>query len=155
MKIFMLTSRQNMMIVQMMRMPRGAVQVFGRRSSEINKSALLASPAAWESEGGRKDILDYIAIYQNILTLKYIGIYWRNVLRSKKLEIKSSPGAASGCTQAPGTQLQLIDWQALENRNFSKATFKRPNSLEKQFDHLDASPKHLSLLVCHLITICQ
>ena len=63
MKISMLTSRQDMMMVQMMRMPRGAVQVFGRRSSEINKSALLASPAAWESEGGRKDILDYIAIY--------------------------------------------------------------------------------------------
>ena len=52
-----------MMMVQMMRMPRGAVQLFGRRSSEINKSALLASPAAWESEGGRKDILDYIGIY--------------------------------------------------------------------------------------------
>ena len=91
-----------MMMVQMIRMPRGAVQVFGRRSSEINKSALLASPAAWESEGGREDILD-------ILTLKYVGIYWRNVLRSKKLEIESSPGAASGCTQAPGTQLQLLD----------------------------------------------
>ena len=49
-----------MMMVQMMRMPRGAVQLFGRRSSEINKSALLASPAAWEAEGGRKDILDIL-----------------------------------------------------------------------------------------------
>ena len=52
-----------MMMVQMMRMPRGAVQLFGRRSSEINKSALLASPAAWESEGGRENIFDYIEIY--------------------------------------------------------------------------------------------
>ena len=119
------------MMVQMMRMPRGAVQVFGRRSSEINKSALLASPAAWESEGGRKDILDYIAIYWNILTLKYIGIYWRNVFRSKKLEIKSSPGAASGCTQAPGTQLQLIDWQVLGIRNFWKAKFEKAKFIRK------------------------
>ena len=53
--------------------------------------------------------IGYIVIYRNIFTyiLKYIGMYWRSMFRSKKLEIKSSPGAASGCTQAPGTQLQL------------------------------------------------
>ena len=60
----------------------------------------------------------------------YIEIYW-NIILNKKLEIKSSPGAASGCTQEPDTQLQLIDWQVPQIRSFSKAKFEKAKFIRK------------------------
>ena len=122
-----------MMMVQVMRMPRRAAneniniekdKIHHHNDCSDDENAERRGAGLWKKKlrdqqvgaAGVSSCLGirgwkerYIGLYCNILTLKYIGIYWRNVFRSKKLEIKSSPGAASGCTQAPDTQLQLID----------------------------------------------